>query len=73
MNFSIAKFDCEIIINPRPERNALENPIIQSARTYSERNIKIQRRSGANVLKGRKLGPMNARSKAILKMVDEDA
>ena len=36
MDFSIAKFDCEIIINPRPERNARENhPSNQRAHTAS--------------------------------------
>ena len=36
MDFLIAKFDCEVIINPRPERNARENhPSNQRAHTAS--------------------------------------
>ena len=73
MVFWIANFDYEK--NNRPPSRVRKSIIqfIQSVRTYSEGNIKICRLDGATVPGGQKLGPMNARSKAILKMVDEDA
>ena len=64
MVFSVAKLDHENNNKPPSRAKCAGESFIQSARTYSERNIKIWRRSGANVPEGRKLDPI----KAILKV-----
>ena len=57
MVFSVAQID-ENNNEPPSRVKCAGKSFIQSARTLSERNIKICRPNGANVPEGQKLGPM---------------